>query len=340
MAYAVNFRDVSAVGSRRRSAALAMLRVGRHDPCGMTRGAVRRSVVVSVVLGMMGLLLPSAGDAQPRIAAGDCGFSYVDVTVHNQTQLGMHPYFFDYGPTNSVCGDQHPGSIQAGKTGQWKVGDFLFGTSAEIRYRFPNGDEVQLTVFVYPGERNPSLGCGWTQLISSPRAFDCKANWVSGAVTGKANVELRVFPVSLPPASASVHAMQARPTVARRCPHASALIGTTTNKTRLPLRLVSVSHGPADAWCRAPHRSQTGHSATRWKLAGPRSGSSARFTYRLPNGDELDFAAAVNPRGGAIGCAPLDRARVRLFGCRAVRNRAGNSESPGIDLEIFRVRRP
>jgi hypothetical protein len=304
---------------------------------GMTRGAWRRSVVVSLVLGMMWLLLPAAADSQPRIAAGDCGFSYVDVTVHNQTNLGMHPYFFDYGPTNSVCDDQHPGSVQPGQTGHWKVGDFLFGTSAEIRYRFPNGDEVELTVFVYPGERNPSLACGWTQLVSSPRAFDCRANWVFGAVTGKAHVELRVFPVA---ASASVQAPHVRSKVVRRCAHGSALIGTTINRTRLPLKLVHVSHGPADAWCRAPRRSQTGHSATRWKLGGPRSGSSARFIYRLPNGDEVDFAAAVNPRGGGIGCAPLDRARARLFGCRAVRNRAGNSESPSIDLYVFRTRAP
>ena len=270
-------------------------------------------------------------------AAGGCGFSYIAVTVHNQTTLGMHPYFFDYGPTNSVCDDQDPGSVQPGATSHWKVGDILFGTSAVIRYRLTNGDEVQLTAFVYPGERNPSLACGWTQVVSSPRAFDCRANWVSGAVTGKADVELRVFPVA---ASASVRAAQVRPTVVRRCAHGSALIGRTTNRTGLSLKLVSISHGRADAWCRAPRRSQAAHSVAGWKLGGPRSGSSARFIYRLPNGDEVDFAAAVNRRGGAIGCAPLDRARARLFGCRAVRNRAGNSESPSIDLEIFRVRAP
>jgi hypothetical protein len=249
----------------------------------------------------------------------------------------MDPYFFDKGLTNTVCDDLHPGSIQPGTMSRWKVGDFLFGTSAEIRYRLTNGDEVELTVFVYPGERNPSLACGWTQVVSSPRAFDCKAHWVSGAVTGKAQVQLRVFPVA---AGASARASQVRSTAVRRCLHRSALIGTTDNQTGVPLKLVGVSHRPADAWCRAPRRSQAAHSATRWKLGGPRRGASARFIYRLPNGDEVDFAAAVNRRGGAIGCAPLDRARARLFGCRAVRNGAGNSESPHIDLEIFQTRAP
>src|SRR5690348_15999435 len=161
-------------------------------------------------------------------AAGGCGFSYIAVTVHNQTTLGMHPYFFDYGPTNSVCDDQHPGSIQPGATSHWKVGDILFGTSAEIRYRFTNGDEVELTAFVYPGERNPSLACGWTQVVTAPRAFDCRANWVSGAVTGKADVELRVFPVA---GTASVGAARPRSNVVGGCAHGSALIGKTTNKT-------------------------------------------------------------------------------------------------------------
>lgn len=300
----------------------------------LTRGALRKSVIVWVLLGAMWVLLPSASDALPRAHAADAcpGFSFVDATVYNETQFRMDPYFFDKGFTNSVC--EHPGSVQPGAAGHWKVADGIFGTSAEVRYRLTNGDEVRLTVFVYPGERNPSLACGWTIVVSSPRAFDCRANWISGGVTGKAHIQLRIFPV---PASMSVRAARARSSVERKCLHGSALVGTTTNQTRVPLKLVSVTHGPSDAWCRAPHRSQTGRSAARWKLGGPRSGASARFIYRLPNGDEVEFAAAVNPRGGTIGCAPLDRARARLFGCRAVRNRAANSESPSIDLEIFRT---
>jgi hypothetical protein len=293
-------------------------------------------MLVLVVLGALWALAPSAG-ARPRAHASDsCSFSYVDVTVHNETAFRMDPYFFDKGFTNSVC--EYPGSVQPGASGHWKVGDVLFGTSAQVRYRFENGDEVQLTAFVYPGERNPSLACGWSRVVSSPRAFDCKANWLSGAVTGKAHIQLRVFPVS--PASVRADATKARSAIARRCLRGSALIGTTTNKTGVPLKLVTVSHGPADGWCRAPRSSQAARSVARWKLGGPRSGASARFIYRLPNGDAVDFAAAVNPRGGTIGCAPLDRARARLFGCRAVRNRAGNSESPGIDLEIFRTGGP
>lgn len=300
--------------------------------CGV-RGALHRSMVVLVVLGAMSVLVPSAG-ARPRAhASGACSFSYVDVTVYNETKFRMDPYFFDKGFTNAVC--EYPGSVLPGATGHWKVGDALFGSSAEVRYRLENGDEVQLTTFVYPGERNPSLACGWTIVVSSPRAFDCKANWVSGAVTGKAQIALRVFPVA--PASVRVHATKARSAVAGRCLQGSALIGTTTNTTGVPLKLVSVSHGRADGWCRAPRSSQTAHSAVRWKLGGPRSGASARFVYRLPNGDAIDFAAAANARGGTIGCAPLDRTRARLFGCRAIRNRAGNSASPSIDLEIFRT---
>jgi hypothetical protein len=294
-------------------------------------------LVVSVVLGAMWVLLPSAGDSRPHVNAVDAcpGFSFVDATVYNETTFRMDPYFFDKGFTNSIC--EHPGSVQPGKAGHWRVGDVLFGTSAEIRYRLTNGDEVELIVFVYPGERNPALACGWTRVVSSPRALDCAANWISGAVTGKAHIQLRVFPV---PGRVSVQAARARSAVVRKCLHGSALVGTTINQTGVRLELIGVSHGPADAWCHAPRRSQTAHSAGRWKLGGPRSGASARFIYRLPNGDEIDFAAAANPRGGTIGCAPLDRARSKLFGCRAIRNRAANSESPSIDLEVFRTRGP
>lgn len=301
------------------------------------RGALGRWVVVWASIGALWLLLPSASDARPRAHAADAcpSFSSVDATVYNETQFAMAPYFFDKGFTNTVC--EYPGSLESGATGHWKVADVIFGTSAEVRYRFTNGDEVRLTVYVYPGERNPSLACGWSIVVSSPRALDCQANWVSGAVTGKAHIQLKIFPVR---AIMSARAARARSATGRSCPHGSALIGTTTNQTRVPLQLVSVSRGTSDAWCRAPHRSQSGRSATRWKLGGPHSGASARFIYRLPNGDEIDFAAAVNPRGGTIGCAPLDRARTRLFGCRAIRNRAANSESPSMDLEIYRTRAP
>ena len=304
---------------------------------GMLRGALRRSVVVSVVLGAVWLLLASVGHSRPRAHTADAcpSFSFVDATVYNETKFRMDPYFFDKGFTNSVC--EGPGSVQPGAVGHFKVADFLFGTSAKVRYRFTNGDEVELIVFVYPGERNPALACGWTQVASSPRAFDCKANWVSGAVTGKAHVQLRIFPV---PTSASVQPAQADSAVVGRCLHGSALIGTTTNQAGLPLTLVSVSPGPADAWCRAPGRSQAAHSAGRWKLGGPRSGASARFVYRLPNGDEVDFTAAINPRRGTIECAPLDRARARLFGCRAVSKGQLDSESPRIDLQVFPIRAP
>jgi hypothetical protein len=302
----------------------------------MLRGPFRTSVVVSVVLGAMLLLLPSAGDSRSRARAADaCSFSYVEATVYNDTDFRMEPYFFDKGFTNAVC--EGPSGVGPRMSGRWKVGDVLFGTSAKIRYRLTNGDEVELTVFVYPGERNPSLACGWTIVVSSPRAFDCKANWVSGAVTGKAQIRLAVFPIGH---EVRHGAEQARSAVAGRCFHGSALVGTTTNQTGVPLELVGASHGPADAWCRAPGQSQAAHTAGRWKLGGPRSGASARFVYRLPNGDEVDFAAAASPRGGAVGCAPLDRARTRLFGCRAIRNGSPNGESPSIDLEVFRVRAP
>jgi hypothetical protein len=294
-------------------------------------------VVVSVVLGAMSLALPSAGDAQPRAhAAAGCSFSFVDATVFNDTAFVMVPYFFDKGFTNSVCDNQDPGSVNPGASGRWKVGDVLFGTSVKIRYRLANGDQAELNVFVYPGERNPVISCGWTEVVSSPRAFDCNADWLSGAVVGQARIQLQVFPVGAPRRFAT----RARSAVARRCSRGSALIGTTTNRTGVALELVTVSHGPADAWCRAPRRSQAADSAARWNLGGPRSGASARFVYRLPNGDEVDFRAAVDPRGGVIGCAPLDRARAALFGCRAVRTGSPNGESPRIDLQVFRIRAP
>lgn len=314
-----------------------------------------------VVFAAVWLLLSPAGGAHPRARAAACGFSYVDATVYNDTNFRMDPYFFDKGLTNSVCDDQHPGSVQPHSSGHWKVGDVLFGTSVKIRYRLTNGDEVELNVFVYPGERNPTLSCGWTQVVSSPRAFDCRASWVSGGVTGKAKIQLQIFPVGgcvrnegtgVPVCYSVRHAAQSRSAAARKCLHRSALIGTTTNQTGVPLTLVSVSHGKADAWCRAPRRSQAAHSAGHWKLGGPRSGASARFVYRLPNGDDVEFATAIDPRGGAIGCAPIDRARARLFGCRAVEGAprakkdaqqgapapGTSSEAPRINLAVFPIR--
>jgi hypothetical protein len=291
-------------------------------------------MVSAVALATMWLTLSPAGGAHPRARTAACSFTYVDATVYNETALRMDPYFFDKGFTNSVCDEQHPGSVQPHSAGHWKVGDIIFGTEVKIRYRLTNGDQVELYVFVYPGNRSAPLSCGWTQVVSSPRAYDCKVNWISGGVTGESVIQLRVFPA--PPAK-TADAAQSRSAAERRCHGSSALIGKTTNQTSVPLKLVSVSRGPADAWCRAPGRSQAAHSAGRWKLGGPRSGASARFVYRLPNGDDVDFAAAVGPRGGAIGCAPLDSARAALFGCRALRNVAPHSEAPSINLEVFPI---
>jgi hypothetical protein len=289
-------------------------------------------MVSSVVIAMMWLTLSPAGGADPRARAAACSFTYVDATVYNETALRMDPYFFDKGFTNTVCDDQHPGSVQPRSAGHWRVGDILFGTEAKIRYRLTNGDEVELYVFVYPGNRNAPLSCGWTQVVSSPRAYDCRVNWISGGVTGQSHVQLRVFPS---PAAKIADAAQSRSAAERRCGGSSALIGKTTNQTSVPLTLASVSRGQADAWCRAPRGSQAADSVGGWKLGGPRSGASARFAYRLPNGDDVDFEAAVGPSGGAIGCAPLDRARGRLFGCRAVREVAPHSKAPSINLEVF-----
>jgi hypothetical protein len=302
-----------------------------------------------VVLGAV-LLLPSTGDAHPRAqAAAACSNSFVDATVYNDTSLRMDPYFFGYGLTNSVCDDQHPGSVQPHSSGHWKVGDNFFGTSVKIRYRLTNGDEVELNVVVTRLEE--TLTCGWTQVVSSPRAYDCSAGWrvTPFGGSGRTQIQLEVFPVG---ARVRHTTMRARSAVVRRCLHGSELIGTTTNQTGVRLRLVSVRHGRADAWCQAPGRSQAEHSAGHWKLGGPRAGASARFIYRLPNGDEVDFAVAVNPRRGTIGCAPLDHARARRFGCRAVRGGpmavkhaqkgspapGTNGEAPTINLEVFPIR--
>jgi hypothetical protein len=76
----------------------------------------------------------------------------------------------------------------------------------------------------------------------------------------------------------------------------------------------------------------------RWPLGGPRSGASTRFVYRLPNGDDIEFAAKVDPRGGVVGCAPFDRAKGARFGCRAVRKVAPGSEAPAVDFQIFKLR--
>lgn len=312
--------------------------------CGMLRGALRRSVVVSVALGAVWLLLPSAGDAQPRARAAalsdPCSFSSVEARVFNDTNLQMVPWFVQKGLTNIVCDNLDVGSPKPGTQDHWKFGDGFFATTVKVRYRLTNGDQVEVNASTYPayflGAASPTLSCGWTEVVSSPRAFDCRADWGPGASSGFGTIQVQVVPF---PALAR-YAARARPTAVRRCRRGSALIGTTSNQTGVPLELVAVSHGAADGWCRAPRRSQAPHTAGHWKLGGPRSGASAQFVYRLPNGDEVEFAAAVNPRDGAIGCAPLDRARARLFGCRAVRKGAPNGESPRIDLQVFPIRAP
>jgi hypothetical protein len=299
-------------------------------------GVLRISTVGSVLLSAIWLTLAAAG-AHPRArAAATCNQTFVKGIVKNETNQTMTKSAFAHGISNAVCNDQAPhDSIAANSEDQWLVGDNLFSTFVIIRYRLANGDEVELHVYAEKGNRSAPLSCAWTQVVSSPRAFDCRANWVYGGVTGQASVSLRVFPVARP---AAADAARSRFNTARSCRDTSALIGTTTNKTGVALKLLSVSHGAADSWCGAPAGSQAPHSVGRWKLGGPRSGASARFVYRLPNGDDVDFETAVDRRGGLVGCAPVDRARAALFGCRAVRMVKPNSEAPRIDLQVFRVR--
>jgi len=194
---------------------------------------------------------------------------------------------------------------------------------------------VQLHALAEKGNRSAPLSCGWTEVVSSPRAYDCAVNWVSGGVNGEGVIELRVFPVRR---AAAADAEPLRSAAARRCRDRSALIGTTTNETGVPLRLVSVGYGAPDGWCRAPGQSQAPHSAGQWKLGGPRSGASLRFVYRLPDGDNVEFAATVDPRGGETGCAPIDHAEAARFGCRAVRTVGPHSDAPRLDFQVLRIR--
>jgi hypothetical protein len=288
----------------------------------------------------MWLMISSAGADDPRaLASATCNQTYVKATVKNQTSQRMEVWAFRFGTTNAVCNGQDPTGIPAKSQHTWQVGDNLFSTDVTIRYRLDNGDQVELHALAEKGNRSAPLSCGWTTVVSSPRAFDCTANWVSGGVTGQGVIELRVFPVAR---SSSADAAKARAAVAaaaaQACPRRSALIGTTTNRTGVPLRLLSVRQGSADIWCRTPVTTQPSHSVRHWRLGGPRSGASTRFGYRLPNGDDVEFAASVNPRGGAIGCVPFDRAKAAVFGCRAVRKVAPGSEAPAIDFQIFRIR--
>ena len=295
----------------------------------------RVSMGVSVLLAAIWLTLAAAG-AHPRaLAAATCNQTFVKGIVMNETNQTMTKRAFTHGISNAVCNDEAPhDSIAAHSEDRWLVGDNFFSTLVIVRYQLSNGDEVELHVLAEKGNRSAPLSCAWTRVVGSRRAFDCAANWVDGGVTGQATVSLRVFPIARPAAAAA----GSRATAARSCRDASALIGTTTNKTGVALKLLSVSHGAADGWCRAPADSQAPHSVGRWKLGGPRSGASVRFVYRLPNGDDVDFAAAVDRRGGVIGCAPVDRADAALFGCRAVRRVKPNSRAPQIDLQVFRAR--
>lgn len=296
---------------------------------------MRASLVALMALAAALWALAPADAAGPRArATATCSGTYVRATVLNQTNLRMDPSFVGHGLTNAICSNARPRSIQPGSKDRWQIGDNFFSTSVTIRYRLTNGDVIELHGFVEKGNHSSSLDCGWTTVVSSPRAFDCRVNWEGGALQGQAVIELRVFPRRAPPPRAATRPLA---TSATTCQHKSALIGTTTNETDVPLTLVSLDHGAADGWCRRPSRSQPAHSARRWKLGGPRSGASLHFIYRLPNRDDLEFAAKVDPRGGSIGCAPVDRAHARPFGCRAARRVAPGSETPSVDLQVFRV---
>jgi hypothetical protein len=302
---------------------------------------LRIALGAAVGLGVMWLTLSSAGALRPRArAAATCNQTFVKAKISNETSQRMEVWAFRFGATNAVCNGQDPTGVPAGTDHIWMVGDNLFSTDVTIRYRLDNGDQVELHALAEKGNRSAPLSCGWTTVVSSPRAFDCAANWESGGVTGEGVIRLRVFPaarrVSADVAQANIPVSTA---AARSCPTRSALIGTTTNHTGVPLQLLSASRGSADAWCRAPGGSQPAHSVRHWKLGGPRSGASTVFVYRLPDGDDVEFAARVNSRGGAIGCAPFDRAKKALFGCRAVRKVAPGSEAPSIDFQVFPIRR-
>jgi hypothetical protein len=294
------------------------------------------SAGISVLLAAISLTLAPAGADPLAHASATCNQTFVKGIVKNETNLTMTTIRpVTLGITNAVCNDQAPSdTVPSNSEDRWLIGDNLFSTFVTIRYRLTNGDEVEFHAFAEKGNRSAPLSCAWTRVVSSPRAFDCAANWVSGGVTGQATVSFRVFPVARPAAAAAVSASAA----ARSCRDTSALSGTTDDKTGVALKLLSVSHGGVDGWCRAPASSQAPHSVGRWELGGPRSGTSARFVYGLPNGDEIDFAAAVDRRGGVIGCAPVDRSKAALYGCRAVRTVKPNSETPRIELQVFRAR--
>jgi hypothetical protein len=143
-----------------------------------------------------------------------------------------------------------PARRGVGKGGDASLG--LFPTFGRVTYRLTNVHEIQIVGYVYRGVLGFSgedVICSWARVVSSPRAFDAGCGWRverGGGGTediGKLYVFLKVSPVG----GLAVDAARARLAAVRRCPHGSALVGTTTNQTGFPLELVGVSKGPADA---------------------------------------------------------------------------------------------
>jgi len=304
---------------------------------------MRRCLTCGVVALLSLVLAASAAGARrgaPRASTASlCDHTWVRATVKNETKLRMDVQSFRHGITNAVC--EQPGTVKANSQGTWKVGDNLFNTEVTIVYTLENGDQVQFRAVGSKGVAPDKLGCSWVRIQTPTRSFDCAANWVYGGTTGQAEVQLRVFPVPQPPARPAVAASSAAPDAAAACGSAVSIRGSTRNLTGAPLTPVDVTKGAGSTWCDAVgDRPIRPHATDRWLLGGTRSNGSLRLTYRLPDGDMIQFAASINGRGGTTSCAPIDRTGKSgpTYGCSAGwQESAGHRRREQITFEVTKL---
>lgn len=112
--------------------------------------------------------------------------------------------------------------------------------------------------------------------------------------------------------------------------------GSTADRAGVPLTLVAARDGATGGWCGNPEREQASGSAG-WSVGGPHSGASVKLLYALPDGDEVQFTARADPRGGAVGCEPIDHGGRPADGCLADWREHSGRDVAAIDFRIFRL---
>jgi len=82
------------------------------------------------------------------------------------------------------------------------------------------------------------------------------------------------------------------PAAASKCDVTSVLV-TVNNKTDVPLKLASASHGITNDWCTYPGNPVAAHSVTKWEIGDNLFETEVNVAYVAPNLDTIALTAAA-----------------------------------------------